>query len=232
MITMINKKIIFLPAIALMIASCNLNMNSGRIINPVTIQKEVDLSKGFDIQIKISDLAQKGFKTKAASNSSAIPGKTFADIKSFSAFLTTDYNDPFAPGSNPKGNGVIVNVNVTTTGSALINISNVPVGGPYFAVVAAFDDVVGGASRDNITVPDSTICNNPSVSCSSSDISWSRTSNNVTVSPSGSIIFNGGGSQLLANLNLLGGVPDTIGAVVTLVDGNTNLNPIQGAAQN
>lgn len=57
--------------------------------------------------------------------------------------------------------------------------TNVPSGGPYYAVIQAFDDIVLGGSRDNITAPNVSASNMPvdissnSVSSSGSSLSYS-----------------------------------------------------------
>jgi hypothetical protein len=243
---MINKKIIFLPAIALIAASCSSGTNSGTtgsnigsMVNQVKIEKKAESPKvypdngiGYSIQVKISRPPEKGLRTKSAANVSGYVGNSFTDIRSFSAFLTTNYNDPFAAGANPKGDGVMVNVDITTTGTATINFNNIPPGATYYAAVAAFDDVLANVTRNNITLSDATICNNPSVSCSSSDKSWARTNNNVTISSNGTFSFSNGASELDVDLNLLGGQPASLSSDVSLISGNVNLSTVQGAGQN
>lgn len=57
--------------------------------------------------------------------------------------------------------------------------TNVPSGGPYYAVIQAFDDTVDGLSRDNITAPNISASSMPidissnSVSSSGSSLSYS-----------------------------------------------------------
>jgi hypothetical protein len=210
----IEKNIRFLlPVIFLALASCSFNPSQNR---QVIVEKEVNFNKKFDIQLKINNLNNL-FKTKATNTSvDGQAAKAFLDIKSFSAFLTTDPVDPFALGANPNGNGFMINRdNTDTSGPVTINFHNVPRGGqPYYAVIAAFDGLSGDTNRKNITKINTNLA--------SSDQKWTISQNNVTISSSGNLTFSDDpNNTLVADLNLQDGIANRISFQVDLIDGNT-----------
>ncbi|MBC7475942.1 MAG: hypothetical protein H7263_16790 [Candidatus Sericytochromatia bacterium] len=211
-----STKILFLLSLALLNISCSLSTNQD-MVKPANINKDVDFKNGFKIQLKINNL---DFNTKASSSGKA-PSQ-LNDVKSYSAFLTTNYNDPFATGANPNGDGVIAQANSATNGSASIVFNNVRRGGAYFAVIATFEDIVGGNNRNNITFLDNTIL--------SADKRWSRSTNSVTILPSGTLSFSDSGTELKSNLSLSEGLPVKIGFQVNVLDGSSIAGPIGSSA--
>jgi hypothetical protein len=210
MFELIKKKLIFfLPLLFLIFFSCNSQENMG--FNPnVKISGKVDFKKGFSIQLKINKLEDKVFNTKVFSN--PVAAKSFSDIKSYSAFLSTSYDDPFSTGTNPSGDGIKTDVDNSSNSQITITFSNIHRGGPYFAIIAAFDDIIGGVNRNNITRIDSSIL--------SVDKSWSRSNNSVTVLPDGSLLFSDGSNELKSDLTLKEGTPNKMGIQITVFDGN------------
>lgn len=207
-----NKKkiLFFLPLISLLTFSCTNNIVSNQ---SVFIKKDVNFSGNFQVKLKISNNT---FNTKATS-SDGIKPKTIADVKSYSAFLTTNFADPFADGANPNGNGFVTNVDVSDATTSIV-FRNVPRGGPYYAVIAAFDDISSSDSKKNITRSDASIIAN--------EKQWARSSNSVTILPSGSITFSDDSSQLKAELYLEEGMVNRLGIDITVSDGGSFSNTI------
>lgn len=182
-------------------------VNSANFYTAIRLTKSNFVEKSTKIILQI-DLKQ--FSTKASSD--AVIGKTSTDIKSFTAFLTTNYNNPFASGANPQGDGVVLKVDVNQSGTTTIVFNSVPQGGPYYAVLAAFDNTVNN-NGNNITKPDNTI--------QSIDKNWARSTNNVTVLADGSLKFSNNSNQLDISLNLLESKPNNIGFGITITPGKT-----------
>jgi len=211
MIKLIKKNILlfFLPILSLGIA-CNSVENIGSV-SSVKISKDINFRKGFTVQLKIGNLANPGFNSKAFAN--PVAPKGLSDVKSFSAFLTTNFNDPFAVGANPQGNGVLTDVNYGGNGSVTITFSSVTSGGPYYAVIAAFDNFVGSSPRNNIT--------NPSPTITSTDKAWARSSNGITIQPDGTFVYTDGSNDLKADLTFKDGSPNSADLQIVVTDGNT-----------
>jgi len=181
--------------------------------NPVKTTKalEQQISKQTAKGAEIKFLIKPAFSTKASSG--VVKEKTFSDVKSFSVFLTTNQANPFAPGSNPFGDGFVFEVNKDLNNST-VTISDVPVGGPYYGVIAAFDDIVGSPSRNNITET------NPFLQ--SDDNRWLVSSNSVTVNTDLTLTYSGALSSnaLETSLQLQNAVPPRIEIGITPTDGN------------
>jgi hypothetical protein len=156
-----------------------------------------------DITLNISDF---DFQTKSIS-----------PVKSFSAFLTTNYNNPFISGSNPYGNGVILKVNYTS-GVNTLTFKKVPAGGPYYAVVAAFDTLTTDTVPNNITEADPAI--------PSSDKKWARSTNNASVTVTKTLVFSDSNTALKVNLKLAPTIVNTLPVVVAPVNGNSTSGAI------
>lgn len=207
----IKKNIIlfFLAMLPLISSSCNSLEDIGLIHN-IKITREVNFRKGFNIQLKINNLSKNGFSSKNLSD--PILPRSLSDVKSFSAFLTTNFKDPFSTGSNPRGNGILTDINYTNNGQVTITFSSVVAGGPYFASIAAFDDFAGINTRKNITNPDPTIL--------SLDKFWARSSNSVTIQSDGKLIFSDGSNDLKADITLKDGTPNSVDIKIIVNDGN------------
>jgi hypothetical protein len=207
-----NKKKFNLLVIAVMLllTSCNSqpnNFSSNKIIN-----KEVNFRDGSTIEINISNIFN--FKTK--SNDST-PEATLDDIKSFSAFLTTNPTDPFALSSNPLGDNFIVSSDNVTANK--IRFSNVPIGGPYYAVVSAFDDISTSTTKNNIS--------ESNISLTSSDNKWWVSTNSVNILPSKQILYSDLSNALNVDLVLRKPVAHSITSDITIINGgDSNGDPI------
>lgn len=176
--------------------------------NPITISKEVNFKYKSIINLRIANLAS--FKTKS---SSSVPEAILSDVKSLSIFLTTNPTDPFATGANPFGDGVMISYD--TIGNTM-RFVNVPVGGPYYAVIAAFDDFAASPTKNNITEV------NPALT--SVDKKWYLSTNTVNVLPSNVLLFsNHPNSNLILDVNLFlrKPLPNNISTSVTVFDGTT-----------
>lgn len=207
-----NKKKFNLLVIAVMLllTSCNSqpnNFSSNKIIN-----KEVNFRDGSTIEINISNIFN--FKTKS---NDSIPEATLEDIKSFSAFLTTNPTDPFALSSNPLGDNFIVSSDNVTYSK--IRFSNVPTGGPYYAVVSAFDDISTSTTKNNIS--------ESNISLTSSDNKWWVSTNSVNILPSKQIIYSDLSNALNVDLVLRKPVAHSITSDITIINGgDSNGDPI------
>jgi hypothetical protein len=204
-----NIKRLFFPVLLITISSCS-NINSG--INQAALAgKKVNINKGSDISLTIKPVLP--FTSKATSSSSGALPKSLADVKSFSAFLTNDFADPFKPGANPFGDGEKVSVNYSS-GEINVLFHNVPEGGPYVAVVAAFDSDTESIVRNNLTRPDPDI--------PTSDKQWARSINGVLVKAGGIMEFTDHTTALNATLTLLEPVPSQIGSTINVGNGSSN----------
>ena len=179
-----------------------------------SINKEVSFKYTTTINFKIANLHS--FKTKS---SSSVLEALLTDVKSLSAFLTNNPTDPFATGSNPFGDGVIVSYD--SIGN-IMRFVNVPVGGPYYAVVAAFDDFAASPTKNNITEI------NPALT--SVDKKWYLSTNTVNVLPTNVLVFsNPPNTNLMLDVNLIlrKPLPSTITSSITINDGGfAPLSPV------
>lgn len=171
---MINKNLILILTLSL--AACSLEKPGSLLEKPVQGSEKV-IRKADQRSVTLS------FNTQATA---------LSRIKSFEAFLSSNFSNPFASGANPFGDNVKVQVNNSGT-TTVITFSAIPAGGPYFAVIAGFDNVIGATPRNNITRADATLA--------STDKKWARSSNTITVSTTG-IIFSNGGTELNTDLKL------------------------------
>lgn len=205
-----NKFNLLVIAVILLLTSCHLqhnNLSSNKIIT-----KEVNFRDGSTIEIDISNIIQ--FKTKS---NDSIHEASLGDIKSFSAFLTTNPNDPFSTGSNPFGDGFIISTNTTTDN--IIKFPNVPIGGPYYALVTAFDDISTSLTKNNIS--------EPNTSLTSIDNKWWVSNNTVNVLPSNKVIYSDLSNALNVNLILRKPIAHAITSNINIVNGgDSNGDPI------
>lgn len=201
-----SKNKLLLLLIATFIVSLSSCYSKVENISSKPILKEVDFKSGATVDLKISDIFT--FKTKS---NSSIPETSLTDVKSITAFLTTNPTDPFATGSNPLGDGVSISRNYT--GNSTISFMNVPVGGPYYAVVAAFDDISGSLNKNNISEANTNI--------TSLDNKWYISINSVNVLPSRDLAFSDTSLALDVSLILRKPQPNSIGTVITINDGTT-----------
>jgi hypothetical protein len=107
------KKMFIIASFSMLLLSCQNN-----------IQNVKPYKTGATIKLNIDT---KSFAKK--SNDASIP-KTSADIKSYTAFLTTDKTKPFSQET-------FVSISVNKTDETSILFEEIPEGGPYYAVVAA-----------------------------------------------------------------------------------------------
>ncbi|MFN4150225.1 MAG: hypothetical protein ACK4IX_04725 [Candidatus Sericytochromatia bacterium] len=194
----------------LLLISCNSQPNnffSNKIIN-----KEVNFRDGSTIEINISNI----FKFETKSNDSIFQA-TLEDIKSFSVFLTTNSNNPFATGSNPFGDGFMISTNTITNN--IIRFPNVPIGGPYYAVATAFDDISSSLNKNNISEPNTSLI--------STDNKWWVSNNTVNVLPSNRLVYSDSSTALNIDLVLRKPVPHSITSGITVINGGgSNGDPI------
>ncbi len=158
------KKLLILTTVVL--SACSTNVNQS---------KQVDTRPNTDNNIKLS------FKTKALVDNK---------VKSIEAFLSSNPSDPFASGANPLGDNTILKTNIVSGSNTTLSFSGFQGGGPFYAFIAAFDDLIDSPTRNNITRVDNSLI--------STDKKWSRSFNSVT----SNLIYSDGGSQLKVKLQL------------------------------
>lgn len=204
-----------LGASILILSSCTssiLNEPIQNVAKPAKYIAGVKENKGASVNLKINTNA---FNTKASSNGQLPKNET--DVMSFDAFLTTDPVNPFTIGANPAGNGVIFSSNKSATGIQIITFSNVPPGGPYYAVVAGFDKSITDPTRKNITEI------NPDLL--SPDQRWAVSSNNVSVNSNFTLIFSDTYLVLNILLQLQSAAAPMVDVVITPTDGVPDTSP-------
>lgn len=209
----LKRKTNYLFFIGILITSCNskpipnYTINKDSNITKIVVEKnsKVSLVKKNQVKLLINNQV---FNGKAYSN--AVLPKTSLDVKSYKFFLTKDFNNPFISGANPMGDGVMLELNKSDLVNSVV-FNNVPSGGPYYAVAAAFDGVIGEQSSVNITKAD--------LSLQSFDKKWSRSITSVTVAGS-SITYSDQTNALNVQLFLEHGVPAVVDTSVSIAKGN------------
>lgn len=187
--------------------SCSYNsVNTVRSNNNLV---QITNKKGASIQV--SFLFDKNFKTKSISGEAA---KNLNDVKSYDIFLSSNYDDPLANNTNPFGNSTVLRINAanaTENNSVNVTFNNIPSGGPYYAVVAAYDGLITDKSRNNITELDNTII--------SSNKRFARSDNSVVVNTDLSTTISDKKSSLnISVLQLQNEKPVSIDSSVILTD--------------
>lgn len=187
--------------------SCSYNsVNTVRSNNNLV---QITNKKGASIQV--SFLFDKNFKTKSISGEAA---KNLNDVKSYDIFLSSNYDDPLANNTNPFGNSTVLRINAanaTENNSVNVTFNNIPSGGPYYAVVAAYDGLITDKSRNNITELDNTII--------SANKRFARSDNSVVVNTDLSTTISDKKSSLnISALQLQNEKPVSIDSSVILTD--------------
>lgn len=196
------KKILTASFLSLMIFSCQSNITS---ISNIENKSTSNFNKvGAKIKLNIST---KSFSKKSTDASNA---KTSLDIKSYTAFLTKNKENPFSEGA-------VETINVNKEDVTELIFENIPSGGPYYAVVAAYDDVIENSTRKNITQANFDIFN--------VDNEWSISTNSVSVDEDYNTTFEPIEPQnLLVNLRLKDSTPVKIDTEITVNNGIDNSN--------
>lgn len=195
-----KSRLLVVSVFVLLLSSCSIKNATFSSSKP--IKKEISFKEGSTITVKFADLT--GLKIKS---SDSILEANLSDIKSFSAFLTTSPTDPFATGTNPLGDSVVFSTNNVNT--RIIQFLNVPQGGPYYAVITAFDGINGTGT--NLSEPNTTIV--------SLDNKWNTSSDNVVVLPSRMVIFSNPNNALNVDLILRKQVSNSITSEITVING-------------
>lgn len=216
----LKRKTSYLFFIGILITSCtskpmpNYVINKDSNIQKVSVEKKVKENIIKNNQVKL--LINNQFFNGKAYSSAILPKNSF-DVKSYKVFLTRDFNNPFLAGANPMGDGVMLEVNKSDLGNSVI-FNNVPSGGPYYAVAAAFDGVIGDIASVNITKADLTL--------QSLDKKWSRSTNNVIISTN-IVTYSDQTDALNTQLFLEHGVPAIVDTSVSIAKGN----PLQNGSE-
>lgn len=201
-----KSRLLVVAVFVLSLSSCNIESvifsSNKPIKKEISFKDGSTIKEGSTITVKFADLT--GLKIKS---SNSILEANLSDIKSFSAFLTTTPTDPFAIGSNPLGDGVVFSTN--NINARIIQFFNVPQGGPYYAVITAFDGINGTGT--NLSEPNTTIV--------SLDNKWNTSSDNVIVLPSRMVIFSNPNNSLNVDLILRKPVPNSITSEITVING-------------
>ena len=140
----------------LFIAGCTSNLNINSDLAKVNKVKVLDLktantniTKGANISLKIN---HNNFNTKASLD--GVFAGTVAQIKSYNVHLCTDPEAPtntMLVGSNFSFNKA--DTIMESGQSSQVTFVNVPVGGPYYAVVSAYNDFADSSLRVNLNKP-------------------------------------------------------------------------------
>lgn len=145
-------------------------------------------------------------------STSGIRARTIDDIKSYNIFLSSDFSNPTAKGANPFGDNNVLKVNSSqVVENRVVTFENIPVGGPYYAFISAYDSEISSASRNNITEVDTSL--------TSTDKNFSRSYNSITVNNDKTVYVSGEDSNLVVlSLKLKNELPVNIDSSVTLND--------------
>ncbi|MFN8674449.1 MAG: hypothetical protein U0457_20510 [Candidatus Sericytochromatia bacterium] len=138
------KKAITLITI-LFLFSCSNNIINQQIditSNKVTIKTSDKI--GAKLSLQIGNLTN--FKTKASVDGNLV--KKFSDVKSFRVWLCTN---PELPITSAITTSQFDFDKIITDNYSWVDFINVPAGGPYYAVVSAYDDLKTNSIRKNIT---------------------------------------------------------------------------------
>ncbi len=221
-----NLKLIFtLATTVFVIGSCSssnnqINTNNVTNLNSVTKpenkkiliadfnRKKNGVNTGVYINLNIGE-PKNGLKIKSADGQ--LEAKS-TDIKSYFVGLCTNKD---LPDTSQVGEELFM---VNKDGAATITFANVPVGGPYFAVVLAFDGL--NATGKLLIKP-----NNGGTPYLAPDtgLQLAVSSNSVSVSSTLAITFTGEGANAL---EVTANLKDAVGPVV-----GTNINPSNGQPQ-
>lgn len=205
-----RKKIIFFPFGTLLLGSCSyqeINPEIHKIsseISKIKVDKELvsSIKTGADVTITIEN---KSFNKKAITD--AVFPKTSIDVKSYQIFLTSDFNNPFTTGANVSQDTIYKFSSTRNT----FTFRNIPDGGPYWAVISAWDGTESDPLAQNITEPDLTLL--------SIDQKWARSTNTVTVL-SKIPTYSDSSNSLNLNLQLKQGVKASVDMEVSIVNGD------------
>lgn len=209
------KRSIFISTIVALLTSCSYQANNTSLkskpidISKVNVDKHLiqNSKSGADVTIMINN---KAFTKKAITD--AVFPKTSIDVKSYQIFLTDNYNDPL----ENIVRGRIYRFN-SDSGSSF-TLTNVPDGGPYWAVISAWDGLIDDSLAQNITEPDL----DPALL--SIDKKWSRSTNSVTIVskvPS----YSDSSTFLNNSLQLKQGIKAAVDTSISILAGATDSTP-------
>lgn len=207
------KKSIVITTFIALLTSCSYQTNNVSL-------KKIDISKinidkhliqkdkiGADVTITINS---KSFNNKAITN--AVFPKTSVDVKSYQIFLTNNFDNPFTTGANISQDTIYKFDSIQNT----FTFRNIPDGGPYWAVISAWDGTISDPLAQNITEPDLTLL--------SIDQKWARSTNTVTVS-SKIPTYSDSSTSLSTTLQLKQGVPAAVDTSISILPGGTDSTP-------
>lgn len=215
-----RKNLTILSFVSLLLASCSYQEIKPEVnkayneIKKVKIDKELISSSinGADVTITINN---KSFNNKAI-NSAVFP-KTSVDVKSYQIFLTNNFDNPFTTGANVSQDTIYKFNSIQNT----FTFRNIPDGGPYWAVISAWDGTISDPLSQNITEPDLTLL--------SIDKKWARSTNTVMVS-SKIPTYSDSSNSLNLNLQLKQGIKASVDMEVSIVNGDP-ANPTEEITQ-
>lgn len=171
----------------------------------------VDLSqktgKKTGVSFSLTIKGDKSFNTKASSDGAL---RTIAQIKSYYVALCTNPGAPIS--SKLYGTHFQIDRNMVAPIPNVITFTNVPTGGPYYALVGAYSDISTG-SGINLTKTTNYSVDGP--------LQFALSSNSVTVMPD--LKLSPPGTVLTVNLQLEDSVGASIDTEITPADGTIGL---------
>lgn len=210
------KRSIFISTIVALLTSCSYQANNTSLkskpvdISKVNVDKHLiqNSKSGADVTIIINN---KAFSKKAITD--AVFPKTSIDVKSYQIFLTNDYNNPFNTGSNVSRDRIY---KFDSDSGTTFTFTNIQDGGPYWAVISAWDGLSNDSLAQNITEPDLTLL--------SIDQKWARSTNSVTII-SNNPVYSDSSTFLSTSLQLKQGIPASFDTSISILAGATDSTP-------
>ena len=202
------KKVAFLTVIPFVLSCSISDMTPKTNLLKATQKAKNSITRGVKIPLKIATSA---FKLKAEGTIPTL--KTSADVKSFKIFITDTPTDPFS--SNVLGYIDDFDKGIESTSTYFF----LPVGGPYYAVAAAYDNTIDSDENNNITAENPTI-----VSTFPEEKNWSVSTNSVTIKEDLTVVFSNEGTQLSINIKLKGVTPPMLETNIEHVEGSSTIN--------
>lgn len=178
----------------------------------ITSQKNLKINKVEKAKISININQYEGFEKKAYSG--AILPKKSNNISLYKVFLSKNINNPFESTSMISGIQNVIPDDTTKKGNAVF--SNIPDGGPYYAIVSAYEKI--NVNNDSSTGVEYINITEPNSSLQSIDKKWSISTNSVNVNL-GKTIFSDNGNNLKISLNLQSGIPSKVDNSIQIYTG-------------
>jgi len=157
---------------------------------------------------KVSSIISSEVKTPVKANLNfKIKGnpELLAYVKSVKAILSNSSTDPL---SNVYTDGSFFTTDLVNS-TITFTFKNVPVGGPYYVYLAAYDNIFTNSTKISLAIDDNNLI--------STDKKWSRSLNTLTISPTGVVTFSDNGTSLKVTLKIKAN------------NTGININPVNGS---